>query len=162
MFGAVIGVVGIVVVGAGVSTTGSFFSLVSTVDFDAGSGSGEVSGVMWVTSIEVLALSGLCISSSDDALGSGVMGRWEMSWLLRASPMTPSTFRRLAARDCEGMLTPPAVGRPSSARLVIHALYLTRGNRSLTSSIVINFFSLLRRCVRGIAVISMGSPFSSC
>jgi hypothetical protein len=53
------------------------------------------------------------------------------------------------------------VDNPSAARVVTHALYLVKGNRALTSSIVINFFSRLRLCVLGIAVISMGSPVSS-
>jgi hypothetical protein len=71
----------------------------------------------------------------------------------------PMSSFKLAAR-LGGAVIPPAVGKPSSARVDLHCLYLVRGNRSLTSSIVINFFSLLRRCALGIAPISIGSPSS--
>ena len=58
-------------------------------------------------------------------------------------------------------MIPPAAGRPSCSREARHVLYFVRGKRSLTSSIVINFFSLLLRCGRGMTLRSMGSPFSA-
>ena len=60
-----------------------------------------------------------------------------------------------------GAVIPPSVGRPWLARVDLHTLYLTSGNRPLTSSIVISLFSLLLRWGRGIVTKSMGSPASS-
>lgn len=71
---------------------------------------------------------------------------------------TPSTSLRLVALLCGAVAMPPAAGRPSSSRLAFHCLYFVSGNRSLTSSMDINFFSLLLRWGRGIAARSMGSP----
>lgn len=71
----------------------------------------------------------------------------------------PASFVMLAAR-LGGAVMPPAVGKPSSARVDLHCLYLVRGNRSLTSSMVISFFSLRLRCALGTAPISIGSPSS--
>ena len=56
--------------------------------------------------------------------------------------MTPSASLMLAALLCD---TPPSVERPCAARVETHVLYLRMGNFSLTSSMVINFFSLRRR-----------------
>lgn len=61
----------------------------------------------------------------------------------------------------EGAAIPPAVGSPSFAREDLQALYLMSGNRSFTSSIVINFFSRLLLWVRGMFIKSIGSPVSS-
>ena len=78
--------------------------------------------------------------------------------------MTPISSFMLPAR-LEVAVIPPAVGKPSSARVVLHCLYFVRGNLSFTSSIDINFFSLRRRCALGTAPISIcspSSPFRSC
>jgi hypothetical protein len=61
--------------------------------------------------------------------------------------MAASIFLMLPAR-LGGAVTPPEVGNPSLARDATQFLYFVNGNRSFTSSIVINFFSLLRRCGR--------------
>ena len=59
-----------------------------------------------------------------------------------------------------GAVTPPAAGSPSCSRVARHTLYLVNGKRSLTSSMVNNFFS---RFLRGRAMLcrSMGSPVSA-
>lgn len=119
--------------------------------FNLGDESGEEDLEIWGLSripggVEEVGVVGLTISVD-----------LRVSWLFET---IPSMFLRLAGRLC-GLATPPAVGRPSSARVVTHALYLVNGKRLLTSSIVISFFSLLRRCALGIAVKSIGSPFSS-
>lgn len=46
---------------------------------------------------------------------------------------------------------PPSVGNPAASRCALHALYFSTGNLSFTSSIVMSFFSLRRRCGLGIA-----------
>jgi hypothetical protein len=76
--------------------------------------------------------------------------------------IAPSTFLTLPGRLGEAV-TPPLVGSPSLARDATQFLYLVNGKRSFTSSIVINFFSLLLRCGRvGIfsrLIGSTSSPF---
>lgn len=84
-----------------------------------------------------------------------------------ASSDSRDSLWRLAARvgGREAVLIPPAVGKPSSALEARHDLYFVRGNFSLTSSIVINFFSLLRRCCLGMvprSTASGSSPFMRC
>jgi len=61
--------------------------------------------------------------------------------------MAASIFLILPAR-LGGAVTPPEVGSPSLARDATQFLYFVNGKRSLTSSIDISFFSLLRRCGR--------------
>lgn len=93
----------------------------------------------------------------DSALeGSASVSDFAMGY---AACMTPASSFMLAAR-LGGAVIPPAVGNPFSSRVDRHRLYFVIGNRSFTSSIVINFFSLLRRCVLGTAPISIGSPSS--
>lgn len=56
-----------------------------------------------------------------------------------------------------GAVTPPFVGRPSRALAATQFLYFVMGKRSLTSSILISFFSRLRRCGRGMFSRTIGS-----
>lgn len=105
---------------------------------------------------------GLSLMSSDCRWSvAGVCGLCASADFLDIG-IAPSAFLKLAARLADGAATPPAVGKPSSARVVIQALYFIKGNRSLASSIDISFFSLLRLCGLCIVVISIGSPLSSC
>lgn len=56
-----------------------------------------------------------------------------------------------------GIETPPVVGKPSSERADTQLLYFIMGNLSLTSSIVMSFFSR-RRLGRAMFSMMMGSP----
>jgi hypothetical protein len=111
--------------------------------------------------------------SAGDMLGLGdATGFWRSSRAIESavpglglaasslSGMTPSTSFMLAALLCGAVAIPPLAGSPLVSRLDFHCLYFIRGNCSLTSSMVINFFSLLLLCGRGIVAISIGSPFS--
>lgn len=60
------------------------------------------------------------------------------------------------------VLTPPSDGNPMRSLCALHDLYFVAGNRSSTSSCDMSFFSLRRRCGRGMACRSTGSssPFA--
>jgi hypothetical protein len=67
----------------------------------------------------------------------------------------------MLAGRLDGDVMPPAVGNPSFSRVARQVLYFVSGKRWLTSSMVINFFSLRRRCGRGMTVKSMFSPLAA-
>jgi hypothetical protein len=116
----------------------------------------------------VASFSGIedCFDVSIDGAVRGVCdsdepGRSSVEVRSFASPMTPSTSLRLAVRLGDAVM-PPAAGSPSFSREARQVLYFIKGNRVLTSSALINFFSLLLLCGRGMAVRSIGSPSDCC
>lgn len=79
-----------------------------------------------------------------------VRGPGPSSW-----EVATSTSLMLAALLWGAVAMPPLDGSPSVSRLDFHCLYLVSGKRSLTSSMVISFFSLLRRWGRGMLAMSI-------
>jgi hypothetical protein len=127
---------------------------VLTIWFFSSSGFGEVVVVSFASPGDMLGLgdaAGFCTSSR--AMERAVSAP-------SLAGMTPSTSFTLFALLWGAVAMPPFAGSPSVSRLDFHCLYLVNGNWSLTSSIVISFFSLLLLCGRGIAAKSIGSPFS--
>ena len=83
-----------------------------------------------------------------------------MSSVVEGALSPPALVSLMLAARLGGAVTPPMAGRPSASREDLHVLYFESGNRSLTSSIDMSFFSRLLRWGRGICARSMGSPFS--
>jgi hypothetical protein len=130
----------------GPSTPDSFVIGPAWVDWPDGleeCGAAEVEGLVGFWASDTVVVGG-DVEVSGDTIG-GVLG-----W------MTPSTSFRLGAE------MPPAAGKPSRSLVARQVLYLTKGNRSLTSSIVMSFLSLLLRCGRVINERSMGSASPRC
>jgi hypothetical protein len=109
-------------------------------DFSS-SGFFEAVTVSFTSAGDILALGDVAFCTSSRAIESAVSG------LGLAAPslagMTPSTSFILAALLWGAVAMPPFAGRPLVSRFDFHCLYFINENCSLTSSIVISFFSLL-------------------